>query len=108
MVRRLAIWGGKGEQDWVGRRGTGDGFDSGFQAVGHHNPGGKTLQFPSKSAKGRRAGGALKVASRRFAMVNKSVFKFLVETPFPLGKNENKWHKSYSYIPHTHSDFRDL
>jgi hypothetical protein len=29
-------------------------------------------------------------------------------TPFPLLKNENKWHKSYSYIPHTNSDFEEV
>ena len=41
----------------------------------------------------------LNIASNRYAVVNDCDFNFLVLDPFPLGKNENKWHKSAFYIP---------
>src|SRR5882724_11876444 len=33
---------------------------------------------------------------------------FFGRTPCPLGKNENKWHKSASYTYHTNSSFRQV
>jgi len=43
-----------------------------------------------------------------FQVVSKSVFGILARRVFPLGIFAEIWHKSYSYIPHTHSDFEGL
>jgi hypothetical protein len=60
---------------------------------------GQTARFPSKSADWRPAADGLKITSRWFQVISGSILHFLSWRAFPLGKNENKWHKSAFYIP---------
>ena len=64
----------------------------------------KIIQKPNVFENLGRFSGGLCVARCWMPIVSESVFDFLGWKVFPLGKNENKWHKSASYFPQRNSN----